>query len=400
MGKTLLVSLVSDQTIPNVRLINEFKDQVDDYLFLTTGGMENKGCRKWIENTTKITALDPIVVNEFSVDDIIAKLDKFDFSVYSKLIVNLTGGTKVMTLAAHDYFKEEGADIYYITGRDNDYLKIFPGKKKIQYSFKSKMSIFDYLTAYGFEIEQTRASGIPYEYTCKLFEKFCNGDLDNELESLRFLRGKRSNGVKVKDFGNVKSFLTKIEYKPIEEGCLSNLEVKYLTGEWFEEYIGVRLKEELNLENDKILIGAEIRKSISQSEDGDQVKKLLGGIELSPLPKNELDVMFMLNGKFHVIECKTSIIDTRKVPDKTGKEIDKDENILGETIYKSDALKTKFGLFANSYIFTLTDFKEYIKDDLAKTKQMEVLINRSMLSKIKLIDKEKITSSICLKDLL
>ena len=35
MNKTLLVSLISDQTIPNVQLVQEFKETVTHYLFIT-----------------------------------------------------------------------------------------------------------------------------------------------------------------------------------------------------------------------------------------------------------------------------------------------------------------------------------------------------------------------------
>lgn len=40
--KTLLISLVSDQTLPNVQLIKEFKKEVTDYLFISTEKMEKR----------------------------------------------------------------------------------------------------------------------------------------------------------------------------------------------------------------------------------------------------------------------------------------------------------------------------------------------------------------------
>ena len=112
-----------------------------------------------------------------------------------------------------------------------------------------------------------------------------------------------------------------------------------------------------------------------------------------------------------MIECKTSIINVKpeqkEKKDKNGNVIieikEKKENILGDTIYKSDALKTKFGLFAKSYIFTLTDFIQYIeeaKDKDGISKQMETLINRAEVSKIKLIDKNKLRNATNIKDLL
>ena len=44
--KTILVSLISDQTIPNVQFIKE--KIVDEYLFISSEAMEKKGILNWI----------------------------------------------------------------------------------------------------------------------------------------------------------------------------------------------------------------------------------------------------------------------------------------------------------------------------------------------------------------
>jgi len=399
--KTILISLVSDQTIPNVQLINEFKKEVDDYLFISTATMEKKGCRKWIENATEINGLNPIVVDPFSFDDIISKLNGFDFSEYKRIIVNLTGGTKVMTLAAHDYFKEEGAEILYITGSGNEYLKVFPGKKKIQYSFSTKITIPDYLKAYGFSLKDSEPCCIDFEYTKKLFNLYCEGKFDDQTQSLLLLRGFRAKGVKEKDWKKascLQDFIKIIDFVPQNINSLTESETKYLTGEWLEEFIGISIKNELGLTDDELKIGTVLKKDLPQS-DQHPARELLGAdIELSELkPDNEIDVMFMWKGKFYTIECKTSIIDIRTVIVK-GIEKEKEVNILGETIYKADSLKNKFGLFANSNIFTLTSFAEYINHaDPGMRKNrigaMTELINRASLSKITIADKDKIKNS-------
>src|SRR5690554_7453771 len=167
--KTLLISLVSDQTLPNVQLIKEMKSEVTEYLFISTEKMEKKGCRRWIEKAAALdkdnSSLNHIVVKEFSFDDIVEKLDKFDFSSFNKLILNLTGGTKVLTLAAHDYFKQLGADVYYVTGYENEYIKIFPGRFKQVNHFSSKITIAEYLYAYGFTFEESKKSEIDETFT-------------------------------------------------------------------------------------------------------------------------------------------------------------------------------------------------------------------------------------------
>ena len=174
--KTLLISLVSDQTLPNLQLIKELKKEVTDYLFVSTEKMERMGCRRWIGKAASVDKdnfnLYHIVVKEFSFDDIAQKLDDFDFSKFDRLILNLTGGTKVLTIASHDYFKQLGAEVYYVTGYDNAFIKIFPGRFKQINHFSSKITIAEYLYAYGFTFKESKKSKIDELYTNQLYNKF------------------------------------------------------------------------------------------------------------------------------------------------------------------------------------------------------------------------------------
>ncbi len=195
------------------------------------------------------------------------------------------------------------------------------------------------------------------------------------------------------------------------------METKYLTGEWFEEYIGEKIRLELNLSEDSLLIGAIIRKTISEKQELNSPIELLNIDAPSTSPDNEIDIMFIKDNKFHVIECKTSIIagtqtleviERNKVGvvklDNDGNPmrniIVKDINILGETIYKSDALKAKFGLYAKSYIFTLTDFQNYIKQNPNSLNAFVCLLKRASISNIKIVDQRLLDSQTQISNLL
>lgn len=412
--KTLLISLVSDQTLPNVQLVKEMKKEVTDYLFISTEKMEKKGCRRWIEKAAALdkdsSKLNHIVVKEFSFDDIGEKLDEFDFSAYEKLILNLTGGTKVLTLVAHDYFKQMGAEVYYVTGFNNEFIKIFPGRFKQINLFSSKINIADYLYAYGFDFELSDKSNIDEHYTNYLFNKYLENGFADYSDELNFLRSKRDNGVKTLSTAkiNLSYFLKYIDYKPIESNKLSSTEVKYLTGDWLEEYVGNRIKNELSLSDEELFVGVTLYKELSQQQSNN-VQELLGeGVLLSDSsPNNEIDVMFVYNNKFYTIECKTSIINqVVNGLNENGSQKFKQSNILGETIYKADYLKNRFGLFAKSVILTLTSFNQYVTEPISlgdrksRAKAMEDLINRCNLSNITLIDKNRLCSTDKLTSLL
>lgn len=266
--KTLLISLVSDQTVPNVQLINEFKGDNVDYQFITTNAMETKGCRKWIETAANITCSgEPLHVNEYSYDDIQQKLNSFDFSVYEKVIVNITGGTKVMTIAAHDFFKEEGADIYYVTGIDKKYIKVFPGKKKIEYKITNSLSVEEYLVAYGFNVEKSDTPHFDAKTTENIFHMFIDKSFQDHWPTINFLRNHRKKGLKSKDMNNnVKLLLEKVGFVAQSDEALNPEEVKFLTGEWFEQFIYNKVKQDFGLDESKILMGVKLNKDVKDDE--------------------------------------------------------------------------------------------------------------------------------------
>lgn len=408
--RTILVSLVSDQTLPNVQLIKEFKDQVDEYFFISTKSMEAKGNRKWIEKASQITKpTHKIEVEVFSFDDINKKLDGFDFSVYDKIIVNLTGGTKVMTMAAEDYFKQLGADIYYITGFKDEYIKVFPGRSKEVKVFTHSVTLTEYLEAHGFSFSFGEMSGIPLEYTYSLFHKFVNESFDDYTNALSILRNRRNRGIGdlSKQDKDLSLFLNWINFTPEQENKLSKTEVRYLSGDWFEEFIGLTIKKELDLNENELQIGVVLNKEQSQFKRNSPLD-LIGDEALiqDHEPNNEIDVMFTYKNKFYTIECKTSIINYVNVgaTNADGSIKLKEQNILGDTIYKADYLKNRFGLYAQSNIVTLTHIQNYIEaapDKVSKnnkSRSMEELINRCNLSNIKLIDQSLLMSDIKLSE--
>lgn len=404
--KTLLVSLVSDQTIPNVQLIKEFP-YISDYLFVTTIGMEKKGVRKWIVKTCGLENTREISVDEFSFEDITNKLDEQNFELYDKIIVNITGGTKIMTLAAYEFFKQAGVQsIYYITGKDDECLKLFPKSKIKKNVLQNKVTINEYLNAYGFEVKNAEKCSISFDQTERIFNSFCEMDIYKEFqEAYKFLFSKRGKSVKKDEYIIVEELLNGIGYTPVVSNSLNKAEVKYLTGDWFEEYIGNRIKNELNLDDSQLLIGSEIFKEIPLKSKNNISFLLNSDDTQKDSSGNEIDVMFVYQNQFYSIECKTSIIDIRQIPKIDGTISDKEVNILGETIYKSDSLKNRFGLFAKTTIITLTDFKKYIHDEHVgemnnKIRQMKELIGRANLSNIKLVDKSMLQSEVSLFKLL
>lgn len=399
MEKQLIISLVSDQTIPNVQIIKEFGDDQTDYMLILTEKMERRGIANWILETCHIEAdrVRSILVEEYSMENIANRLQKFNFGDYTRIIVNLTGGTKIMVLSVFEFFKDiSNTEICYVTDAGNEYLRIVAnGSEKKR--FLQSISLAEYLMAYGFKISKSKPSGISFETTNKIYQHYINGVFAAHKEVLLSLRKKREKKIKGVDFDAVSDFLNAIEYTPFKHNELSKDETKYLSGEWFEEYIGERIKCDLGLSDKNIFVGTTIKKAVKQGQEINSVSNLLELKDPEMPTSNELDVAFIKNNKFYVVECKTSIFNNLG---ENGQILSKPKNILGETIYKSDALKTKFGLFAKSYIFTLSDLKQSVGDDPNKRAYMIDLIKRASLSNIKIVDKDSLVRSHNMSDLL
>lgn len=407
--KKLIVSIVSDQSLPNVQIIKEMGDENTDYLFVTS---TRKDSLPWIVNTCNINNYNSIEGDEYDIAGFHKKLSEIEYHRYSLIVANITGGTKTMSLAVYTYFcKVPNAQIVYVMPYNKkkdivpQYRVMWPENKVMK--FNTGLNVYDYLNSYGYKYEVEALSGIPVEQTNHFFDFFVNTDMSKYDESMSLLREKRVKGIKTSELmAKIKNLLDDSNFTPRIEGKLSKEEVKYLTGGWFEEYVYFKLKTELELDDDSILTGVKLTKGDIKSNES-LFKSYLGDdIEVKMDTMNEFDVMFVKNNILYIVECKTSIINKIPFHNKKTNRLDfKDENILSKTIYQVDSLKSKLGLFATSFIFTLTNFRELLNvEDKNKrnniTNKIIQDINRASMSRITLVDLYKLLSSKSLESII
>ncbi len=367
--KTLLVTLVSNQTIPNIQFIKEMRDENTQYLFLSTKKMENEFA--WIVDACKIEkSLQTVVeVKEYSIIDIREKLDGIkNFDEFDRILVNVTGGTKVMSLTATDYFRDFKAEIYYVTGVDGTILKIHPKSSVVETNIKHEILLPEYISGYGFLMQESSLSGVNYEYIKRFFSWFLQDRNTTHKSIISDLRKYRDSKILlISQVTGLSAFLAEIDFplSDIERKILKKAEIKFLTGEWFEEYIYYRLKEELSIHDENIKNGAILRKNNTP---------------------NEFDVIFLYKGTLYTIECKTSIVNRGGDPKA------KPQNLITETIYKAAALQKNFGLFSKFAIFTLSS-KE--NDEIR-----EVHLKRGKLFNINVFTREDLTPDTSIAQLL
>jgi len=303
---TFLVSIISEQTVPNYLFIKEFQHQVDRFIFISTEQMENKNKTELICTTALIEKSKRIkvLVSDNLLHEVQERLKKLNFNREDQFLVNLTGGTKMMSIAVWRFFHHyHNVRFFYVPIQSNTYIEVFDDKPSETKPFTYRISIDEYLRIYG----------IRYERSNLVF----NEDLVNDV------------------FEDVKWWQFDINKFPKNKLKRNNIpnNLQQIHTKWFEEYVYYRIKKELILYENEIATGIKLFDLKQEKE----IKYYQND--------NEIDVIFTYNNKPYIIECKFSV--------GKGKP---NTQVLGQYIYKLSSLNKRFGLSARSTIFTLSDF--------------------------------------------
>lgn len=302
--KNTLISIVSEQTIPNILFILENKTIVDQFVFLTTNEMEKRSKRQATIYASEIEVEKTlmILIDENKIQEIKNVLHQHGFSIKPNehFMVNITGGTKIMALAVYEYFKNLNSSFYYLPIGKNQIRRIEPHFAEHEISVKSRLNLQQYLVAYGLT------------YTIK--ERFCF----NREQTAQLFSEYRKTGFLFDRFPLDQAF-EMMAYPEKEEN---------IRGTWFEEYLYYEVMQQFGLPVESI---------------ASAVKIYYDGV--SDYNDNEFDLMFVKENELFVIECKVHLSgSTQKAK-------------LDAAMYKLGAISKNFGLKTNSYIFTLENLR-------------------------------------------
>lgn len=360
-----LVSLVSQQTIPNVLFIREHSD-CDRYLFISTKKMESLGQTAAIIKASQISSdvCKTIEVDENSVSDIKEKLKLLEYPDDETFIVNLTGGTKIMSIAIHDFFlSEKSNEMYYLPIDRNLSLKVFPVVRNIESSVQVRLDLEDYLTAYSINFPDASWSSKnaltkEYRYTTGLLHFFLEDKFKHAVSPLREKRRTQRYNFSSEESKHINQLLSVIQYGKDSNGLNKN-DVEYLTGGWFEEFVYSTVKDVLSLNDESIGLNIQIERNNA---------------------RNEIDVMFTVANSLFFIECKTGLMDG-------------DKHLFNDTMYKIAALRRDFGLTAKSFLFTLDKLRD------AQGKLQEKYEVRKNALSVEVLDRTDFSRADCIKEI-
>lgn len=314
-----LVLLVSDQAIPNLLFIKERNSTANEFIFITTRPMKALGK---ISNLIKAAALDEKQCREvilYDANDLRSILKAFEKEFpplgTKNYHVNITCGTKIMFLAAYNYFsKLENSTIYYLPIGRNQIIEMFPAEEMRISDVGYRLNVREYLLAYGIVFNALGENKVLSSHDAEmLFDKF---------KELHY------------DINNLVSW-AKTDQKKLEQ---------HSKGHWFEHYVYLLLRRQFNFKHGQIETELKIQNLHAQNNDGHA---------------NELDVVFVLDNELYVIETKVSV-GTQKTKN-IGVSID-------EALTKLSALNKNFGLRSHPWLVTLSDLITR-SDDFRKARE-------------------------------
>ena len=406
----IMVCLISDQHIPNLLTVHKVMPEL--LILVVTPEMERKNAASNFMNALNIGGLGYLQKEDrndiFHLEDensMPSALKVFQ-DVTSKYpeaewFINITGGTKLMSIAAFEFFKDRSnCTMLYVPINDQTKALKFIGKKQgnsvdeenaatqlKELSIANEteplgheVSIGQFLAGYGFELvkgalevkENEKLALEWFETSVYLVAYHNNKDVIEFLRHVTEISNKRngrknglnlqdSDKIDLKDEGLIENLTKIFPSTGIKDskitGHLKAKEVEFLTGGWLEVFVWALLSKH----SDELGI-REVHLNLEIGSKG----------SIKPRPKNEWDVTFMQDQSLCFIECKTGIQKKKK-----------GEDIL----YKVEAIKKHLGaLRVKSYLATTSP----IVIDKNTGKIYEHLATRSALYNCQIIDGEKL----------
>ena len=341
--KHIHIALVSDQTIPNILAIHSLRP--DRIVFVSTARMQEKKTTDAIISALRVNGIDYAgrhrveLVNQDSFDDCERKIKAIAAGLDGERVtVNLTCGTKVMSMAAFSVFRNTGARLIYTPIPRNEYIVIDenPATEPV-HPLPLRLDVRSYITAYGVRISNMQEAEVLKE-RARRGREFSGWIVRNytEVENLLCAFCAELNRF---DARNQANFNFSMNYQPRTkaesellgrlglrggriEKRLNRLETGFLTGDWLSDYCYDELRK---LGVDDCVTGVEL-------------------IDKNGNP-NEFDVMFTKDNALYIVECKT-----------LKQKGDKGADIL----YKLSALHDSFGLRVRSFLVSTS--REQILD--------------------------------------
>jgi Domain of unknown function (DUF1887) len=352
----ILLCLLSEQHVPNLLSVHHFLPEI--LILLESAAMKKRAVAEHFLKALRLGGIDHepprVVIEPLEAEDEFEAVRTSLRGVHAKYpnaawTVNLTGGTKLMSIAAYEVFKPFTNRCVYTNVARPGILQFVETHELVP--FQHRLTIAEFLAGYGFELmiaerhsnEDRHRALAWYDCAREIAALAPSHALLNLLDEEQSKGRAKGLQLDPRHLPNSEffpaTFVARTFGLPAGDQALfsrklSKYEVEFLTGGWLEDFFfGFLHKYQKELQLDDISLSVGVRRM------GDETG-------------NDLDVAFIHNCGFHVLECKSG-----------SQHHDRD----GDVLYKIEAVVKQFrAAHVHSYLAT-TGRNLFTKDGQIKS---------------------------------
>ncbi len=316
--KTISVCIISREFLPNYLFLVEKAEETDEILLIVSKAFEVVGKYGLRQLETLGKKIDFFVLSTEDVEedwDQIVKEVTEKLERNNKYLVNLTGGTKYLSMAVQSAFEDFNTEFFYIPFPKNYLIKAMHEDDNYKEIIKHRVNVKECLQTFGVKIESSTEPIGDFAMTKRCLSITNNRSLPRKLRRLQArlkakVSGSFSQGVYISSKAipeNIKNFINNMDNMKYGE-ALNRGDINYINHGWFTEYIYYLIKN--HVRPDDMMMNLHVRNPLVNRKEEES---------------NRLDICFVKNNKLIVIGCR--VFNSRKTVH---------ENDL---IYKSKAIK-------------------------------------------------------------
>lgn len=362
--------LVSAQSTPNLIPVMDSEFAPRRVVLAVSPDMHARG--EWLSTVMR---RHKVLVETLKIDDAYDFNSCWDiFSEWlteqtTEVALNVTGGTKVMAMAAQDVFREMKNPIFYINVENDSVLRLDRGEQP--FTLISKIKLREYLESHGYSVnnEANSKPNIPGKQRDFVKRLAYESDrLGVGLGQLNWLAQQAKDTL----------VSPELDANQLDSRALNELISMFSTAEWL-----IHKNNKLQFPSEaarKFVNGGWLEFLVYQELT--QLAPEIGladyaiGLEVTAADgktKNELDVATLYKNTLHIIECKSANLNSNgKMEESSG----------AEALYKLEALRDIGGLRTKAL---LVDFRGGLRDtDKRRAAQMNLgIISSAQLRDLK-----------------
>ena len=280
--------------------------------------------------------------------------------VSENIALNVTGGTKLMAVAAQEVFRSEGKPVFYVNVESDEVLVI--GEKAASQPLRAKLKVHELLRAHGYNVtphEQPQTSRELRDLTARLIDHVASAG--RALGTFNALaRVARDNNLRAeltpgqqdsRALGDIVALFEEAGLLRQQGNVLifKNEESRFFAnGGWLESHVFEVLQSLRSQFEGLSDVAMGVRVSFAGATGKTQGKD-----------KNEIDVAFLYRNTLHLIECKTANLA------QSGQG---DDSKATEAIYKMESLLKLGGLRTRGMV---VDYRGELAKSEANQKRAE-----------------------------